>query len=105
MTKVHKISIALTQEHYEMIQKAVASGDYATTSEVIRDALRGWAKVQMLRQMERERLCRLWDEGIASGPGRERSIEDIIAEAREAPLDGPAVMDGIIAKLADRAAE
>ena len=88
MAKVHKISIALTNEHYELIQKAVASGDYASTSEVIRDALRSWEKLELLRQMERDRLVRLWDEGIASGPS----------------VEGPQFMEKLIAKLEAEAA-
>jgi antitoxin ParD1/3/4 len=49
MGKVEKISIALTDEMLVWIKKAVASGDYASSSEVIRHALRDW-KGQRLRE-------------------------------------------------------
>jgi antitoxin ParD1/3/4 len=64
-----------------MVQQAVASGDYASSSEVIREALRDWKAKRSLLQ-ERDDLRALWNEGIASGPGRFGSIEEIRAEAR-----------------------
>src|SRR4249920_2552672 len=40
--KVQKISIALPKEMVDDIRYAVDSGQYATTSEVIREAVREW---------------------------------------------------------------
>jgi len=42
MANVEKISIALPSEMLETIREAVDAGEYASTSEVIRDALRRW---------------------------------------------------------------
>jgi antitoxin ParD1/3/4 len=42
MSNVEKISIALPSEMIEDIKEAVDAGEYATTSEAIRDALRHW---------------------------------------------------------------
>ncbi|MEM1131934.1 MAG: type II toxin-antitoxin system ParD family antitoxin [Pseudomonadota bacterium] len=42
MGKVEKISIALTDELLATVKEAVASGDYASNSEVLREALREW---------------------------------------------------------------
>ena len=68
-----KISISLTDEHAHLVNEAVASGDYASSSEVIREALRDWRAKHL--------LGRLWDEGIASG----RAVEgETIAEIKEA---------------------
>jgi len=70
-----KISISLTEDHARMIEQAVQSGDYASSSEVIREALREWRI--------RRRLGQLWDEGVASGMADAgESIEDIKAAAR-----------------------
>jgi antitoxin ParD1/3/4 len=44
MSKVEKISIALTDEMLASVKDAVASGDYASSSEVIRHALRDWKR-------------------------------------------------------------
>ena len=70
-----KISISFTDEHAHLVNEAVASGDYATSSEVIREALRDWRTKRL--------LGRLWDEGIAKGRAREgETIADIKKAAR-----------------------
>lgn len=46
----------------------MATGEYASASEVIRDALRGWKEKRDLLGYTVEELRALWDEGIASGP-------------------------------------
>ena len=71
MTKIDKISVAITREQHAKIKAAIARGDYASTSEVIRTALREWELKEEMRRLEGERIGRLWDEGIASGPARE----------------------------------
>ena len=50
MSKVQKISIALTPELNLMVQETVESGQYATSSEVVRDALRLWQNKEKLKQ-------------------------------------------------------
>jgi antitoxin ParD1/3/4 len=82
MSKIDKISITVTREQHAKIKAAVERGDYASSSEVIRTALREWELKEEMRRLEGERLGRLWDEGLASGPARERSIDDIVDEAR-----------------------
>ena len=82
MSKIDKISIAITREQHAKIKAAVNRGDYASTSEVIRTALREWELKEELRRLEGERIGRLWDEGIASGP----------------PVEGPPVMERLHAK-------
>ena len=70
-----KISVSLTDEHAHLLQEAVKSGDYASSSEVIREALREWKT--------RRLLGRMWDEGVASGPCEPgTTIDDIKGEAR-----------------------
>jgi len=70
-----KISVSLTDEHARLLQDAVKSGDYASSSEVVREALREWKT--------RRLLGRMWDEGIASGPNEPgMTMDDIKAEAR-----------------------
>src|SRR6185503_20592535 len=82
MTKIDKISVAITHEQHAKLKAAVGRGDYATTSEVIRTALREWELKEELRRIEGERIGKLWDEGVASGPARERDMEEIKQEAR-----------------------
>ena len=42
MAAIQKISIALTADMLAMVRRAVETGDYASTSEVVREALRQW---------------------------------------------------------------
>ncbi len=44
MTSAEKISITLTPEMNRMIKERVEAGDYGSTSELIRDALRLWQR-------------------------------------------------------------
>jgi antitoxin ParD1/3/4 len=53
-----------------------------SASEVIRDALRDWKQLRATEEMGVEELRRLWQEGIVSGPGRFKSIDQIKKEAR-----------------------
>jgi antitoxin ParD1/3/4 len=64
MAGVKKLSIALTEELVKDIEAAVASGDYSTASEVVRDALRSWKRE---REAYIQRLRELVEEGLASG--------------------------------------
>ena len=82
MSNVQKASVALTPEMLAMLKEVVESGEYTSTSEVIRDALRGWKARRAVHEMEVEELRKLWNEGIESGTGRFSSIDDIKAEAR-----------------------
>jgi antitoxin ParD1/3/4 len=70
MPDVQKVSIALTSEQVDALKAAVASGEYATTSEVIREAVRDWQFKRELRREDILRLRQMWDEGKASGPAR-----------------------------------
>lgn len=69
-----KISISITDEHAALLRDAVSSGAYASSSEVVREALREWRARRVVGE--------LWDSGIASGscePGT--TITDIKREA------------------------
>jgi antitoxin ParD1/3/4 len=67
MGAVQKMSIALTEELARDVEAAVASGDYSTASEVVRDALRTWKRERADREAATARLRRLVEEGLASG--------------------------------------
>ena len=65
MSTAEKISIALPAEMVHMIRNAVATGEYASSSEVIRDALRDWTYKRNLRQQGVNELRDLWQEARA----------------------------------------
>ena len=83
MSDIQKVSVALTGEQVSALKAAVASGEYATTSEIVREALRDWQFKRELRRDEIERLRQLWDEGKASGPARPLDFDELRREARQ----------------------
>lgn len=82
MANVEKLSVALTPEMAAMVRQAVDSGEFASSSEVVRDALRDWKSKRAGAAREIEDLRRLIAEGHASGSGPWEGVEPIIAEAR-----------------------
>lgn len=64
MAAAEKISIALPPEMIHIIRGAVATGEYASSSEVIRDALRDWTYKRNLRQQGITELRRVWQEAL-----------------------------------------
>jgi antitoxin ParD1/3/4 len=84
MATVEKVSVALSPKLLDMVKGAVASGQYGSASEVIREALREWRLRQPLREAEAERLRKAWTEGLGSGPFAPFDIEDIKLKAHGA---------------------
>ena len=65
MTIAEKISIALPSEMVHIVRGAVATGEYASSSEVIRDALREWTYKRALRQEGVAELRKVWQEALS----------------------------------------
>jgi antitoxin ParD1/3/4 len=82
MSNVEKVTIALTPEMAGFIRHAVDAGEYASTSEAIRHAVREWKERRDLLGYTVEELRGLAQEGLQSGPAVPLSMEDIKAEAR-----------------------
>lgn len=59
---IEKISIALPPEMVAQVRQAVQTGEYASSSEVVRDALRDWTYKRHLQQKGIEELRRVWLE-------------------------------------------
>lgn len=81
MGKIEHISIGLPVEMVDAMRRAVASGEYASESEVLADALRVWLDARDVFGLPERELGNLWDAGVSSGPGRFTSIDDLVAEA------------------------
>jgi antitoxin ParD1/3/4 len=82
MSSVEKVSVALSPELLDVVKKAVATGEYGSASEVIREALREWRLRQPLRQAEIDRLRKAWAQGLESGLPEPFDIDDIMRRAR-----------------------
>jgi antitoxin ParD1/3/4 len=72
----------LTTQQAELLREAVDSGEYATASEVVREAMRAWQDKWEARQTDISKLRQRWDEGKASGNAGPIDFEDLRKEAR-----------------------
>src|SRR5258708_33636785 len=82
MATVEKVSVALTNEQVSALKAAVETGEYATTSEIVREAVRDWQLKRELRQEDIKRLRQMWDTGLASGSAGELDMQELRREAR-----------------------
>jgi antitoxin ParD1/3/4 len=82
MANNEKMSVALTREQVSALKTAVGAGEYATISEIVREAVRDWQLKRELRQEDIKRLCQMWDAGIASGSAGELDMKKLRREAR-----------------------
>ncbi|KEA07828.1 MULTISPECIES: type II toxin-antitoxin system ParD family antitoxin [Rhizobium] len=76
------LTISLSPQQVARLHGAVESGAYASNSEVVRDALRLWEQREEIRLLEINRLKRAYDEGMASGEGREVDAKTLLAELK-----------------------
>ena len=44
MNNAEKVSVTMTREQMQLIRECIQAGEYATTSEVMRDAVRVWQR-------------------------------------------------------------
>jgi antitoxin ParD1/3/4 len=86
MSKLERITVTMPEEMAAKMRAAVETGNYATTSEVVREALRDWAAEQERRAMALAELRAEVAKGLA-GPF----------------YDGPTVMAELRAKFAAKA--
>jgi antitoxin ParD1/3/4 len=63
MAKLERITVTMPEEMAAKLRAAVEAGEYATTSEVVREALRRWAEKQERREQELDRLRAMIAEG------------------------------------------
>lgn len=83
MPNVEKVSIALTSQQADVLREAVDSGEYATASEVVREAMRAWQDKWEARRADTNKLRQLWDEGKASGEALPLDFNELRKEARQ----------------------
>jgi len=83
MPDILKVSVALTGEQVSILKLAVEAGEYATTSEIIREALRDWQFKHDLRREELARMRAAWDQGVNSGEAAPVDMKELRTEARK----------------------
>jgi antitoxin ParD1/3/4 len=65
MAELERMTITMPSELAAVIKTAVAEGDYASTSEVVREALRDWKIKRAIRHEEIAALKADIDKGLA----------------------------------------
>lgn len=80
MANVEKVSVALTADMATMVKQAVESGEYASSSEVVREALRDWKTKRAFAQHQITELRHLVAQGLASGSSPWLGADATLAE-------------------------
>jgi antitoxin ParD1/3/4 len=86
MAEIERLTITLPAEMAAIVKGAVAGGDYASSSEVVREALRDWKLKRALQLQELEALKADIDQGLADvAEGRVQDFDAgrIIARGRK----------------------
>ena len=79
---IERMTVAFPEPMASEIRAAVATGEYASTSEAVRDAVRLWTDRREWRTREREMLRCAWDDGKSGGDTRAYDIKKLIGEAK-----------------------
>lgn len=82
MSGMERVTVALPAIMAEQMRAAVDAGEYATTSEIVRDALRLWESRRELRARDLAVLREAWDAGKSSGTTKPLDVEAVIDKAR-----------------------
>jgi antitoxin ParD1/3/4 len=86
MSDLERLTITLPADMAAIIRRAVADGDYASTSEVIREAIRDWKMKRTLQLQELASLRADIAKGladVAAGRVQDFDIATIIARGRK----------------------
>jgi antitoxin ParD1/3/4 len=65
MAEIERLTITLPSHMAAIVRGAVEGGDYASSSEVIREALRDWKRKRAIQLKEMESLKADIDKGLA----------------------------------------
>jgi antitoxin ParD1/3/4 len=90
MPDIERLTITLPADMAAIVKSAVEAGDYASTSEVIREAIRDWKLKRALQLQELAALKQDIDKGladVAAGRVKEFDAEAIIARGRKLLAD------------------
>jgi antitoxin ParD1/3/4 len=82
MPDIQEVSVTLTGEQIAAMSDAVQAGEYATTNEIIQEAMELWQSRRELQRSTIERLGHAWDAGKASGPATTLDFDSLRREAR-----------------------
>lgn len=87
MPDVREVSVALTGEQIAAMSDAVKAGEYATTDDVVREAMELWKSHRTVLRPDANHLGRAWDAGKSSGPPTSLDFIQLREEARRRLAD------------------
>lgn len=80
MAAVERMTITMPTELAETLRRMVAGGEYASTSGVVREALRDWTRKRGGERRELEALREAIKSGLDSGPAL--PADEVFADLR-----------------------
>lgn len=80
MSAVERMTVTMPAEMAETLRRTVAGGEYASTSEVVREALREWTRARDAERRDLDALRAAIKAGLDSGPGI--PVDQVFAELR-----------------------
>ena len=80
MPTAERMTITMPTDMAETLRQTVAGGEYASTSEVVREALRDWTRNRDAERRDLDVLRSAIKAGLDSGPGI--SADQVFAELR-----------------------
>lgn len=86
MAEIERLTITLPSDMAAIVKGAVEGGDYASNSEVVREALRDWKMKRALRLKDMEALKADIDKGLtdlAEGRVKDFDTARVIARGRK----------------------
>jgi len=86
MSSIERMTITMPADMSALIKAAVAGGDYASTSEVVREALREWKLRRAVQTQEIEALKADIDQGltdVAAGRLNDFDADKIVERGRQ----------------------
>ena len=86
MSTIERLTITMPSEMVAIVKAAVGGGDYASTSEVVREALRDWKTKRALQLQELTALKNDIDKGladVAAGRVADFDADNIIERGRQ----------------------
>ena len=81
MANIERMTVVFPEPMAAIIREAVKAGEYATTSEAVRDAVRLWTDKRGQRARDIQTMQRAWDAGKTSGSAGALNIKALIGEA------------------------
>lgn len=83
MANIERMTVVFPEHMAAQIRAAVEAGEYASTSEAVRDAVRLWFGRRQLQAHELDRLRGAWDAGKESGTHGSIDFDKLREEARK----------------------